>query len=87
MKKNILVNICAIVSRQCETRSLIGKDSDERLPLYHIVVFLLFWVIGGIMELKLHKYWTTLLAFTTKSDNSRSEILKMIDSGRDYVVG
>ena len=63
-KKYILAIIWGTVSWQCESRSFIGKDSAKRQPLSHGVVFLLFWVLGGIMELKYQKNWTTLLAFT-----------------------
>ena len=56
-------NIWVIVPWECETQTLMEKDYAERLPLGHGVVFLLCWVIRGIMDLKYHKDWTILPCF------------------------
>ena len=85
--KNILSNIWAIVSQEYETWTLMGKDYAKRLPLSHGVVFILFWVMRGIMELKYHKDWNTLPCFYCNKAfswrNTRSVKLKMIVSRPD----
>ena len=53
-------NICPIVSQECKTWTLIEKDHADCLPLSHGIVFLLFWVSRGIMDLKLDNNWITL---------------------------
>ena len=78
-------------SQEYETRTLIEKNYAKRLPLGHGVVFLLFWVNIGIMDLKYHKDWTTLPWFYCNKCKlwygNWTKKLKMIDSERDSVVG
>ena len=50
------------------------------------MVFFTMDMYKKIKALKLQPNWTTLLAFTAKSDNSRSVKLKMIPSRPDRVL-
>ena len=65
-KINIFGNICAVISCQRETRTLNRKFYADRLSLGHGVEFFILWLYKKIMDLKLHKDGTTLLAFTAK---------------------
>ena len=82
--------MCSYISHECETQTLIKKHHAERMPLCHSVIFLLFWVIAGIMDWKLQKYWATVACFYCKKAinwrNTWSVKLKMMDSERDSVV-
>ena len=56
--------ICPIVTAWVWVESLLRKkDHAEQLPLCHGVVFLLFWLNRGIMDLRLDNNGTTLLCF------------------------
>ena len=90
IEKNMLGNIFPIVSWECETRSIIGNDSTEHLPLGHSVVFLLFEWLDESWTINWTKIWLLYCAFTATRNywrDVRSVKLKMIDSERDSVVG